>query len=128
MSNLSYRIPRYADAGVAFLGVELKDAWLLIASLFMGIIVGGFMKVGWMAFIGIPLSGYYINRALIEWQSQHLPGFIRTYLFSKGIRGYSSGITSQQVIYVGDAVAIYPGSVQLIDRLITRSKEKKHGA
>ncbi len=122
MSNLSYRIPRYADADVAFLGVELQDTWLFILSVFIALIVGGFMGGGTVAFLGIPLGGYFVNRAFIEWKSQYLPGFVRTYLFSRGISGYGAGMNTQQVVYVGDAVAINPGSAQFLDAWMAKNK------
>ena len=127
MSNLSYRIPRHADAGVAVLGVELRDAWLLIISVFLGLIAGGLMKLGWIAFVGIPAGGYFINRGFIEWKSQYLPGFVRTHLFSRGLSGYSAGMSDQQVVYVGDAVAVNPGSAQFLDALIEKTRGDQRG-
>lgn len=101
MSDQAY-IPKRAGANVAFLGVELKDAAILIASVFLGIICGSFFGWGNLGYLGMPLAGYFLNRIYIEWQSRNPRGVVRRYLFKLGLAGFSKTFTSQQIVFVGD--------------------------
>lgn len=101
MSVNLYSIPRYGNAGVAFLGVEFKDTILLIASLFVGIISG--MLFGLPAYIAPPIAGYVITVLYLDWKSDKLPGFLLVWLYSRGYAGYSIGFPDRNIVYVGDA-------------------------
>jgi uncharacterized membrane-anchored protein YitT (DUF2179 family) len=109
MSNEDFmqQIPRYGNAGVAFLGVEVKDTYLLIACVFVGLVVGA--RVGAIAYIGIPLGGYFITTLYLDWKDGQLPGSLSAFLYTKGIRGYSPGLSERNVIYHGDAVIMNKG-------------------
>lgn len=114
MSNQAFRIPRRGDAGVAFLGVELKDAWLVLGGVFCGLFAGSVFQMGTAGYIGFPIGGYMLNRVYIEWQNNNLPGVFRCRLFSRGITGYSPTIRAQNVVYTGDAVVINPALLNCI--------------
>ncbi len=101
MSDQAY-IPKRAGAGVAFLGVELKDAAIVIASVFVGIFAGSAFDLGNFGYIGIPLLGYFCNRVFIEWQSRNPRGLVRRALYQLGVSGYSKALSSQQIVFVGD--------------------------
>lgn len=120
MSKQTYLIPRHANAGVVLFGVEFKDAWIFIFSVFLAIVLG-FLRIGSIA-LGILFFGYLINRAVIGWKKHQLPGSFRAYMFSKGLMDYSSNIRHQKTLYVGDAVAINRGSRKLIDSYIRENK------
>ena len=94
-------IPRYGNAGVAFLGVEVKDTYVLIASVFLGLIAGS--RWGMPAYLGIPAGGYFLTRLYLDWKSGQLPGSFLAFLFTKGFAGYSQGLKDRNVIYHGDA-------------------------
>jgi hypothetical protein len=100
-------IPRYGNAGVAFLGVEVGDTYLLIASVFIGLIAG--TRWGMSAYIGIPAGGYFITKLYLDWKSSQLPGSLQSFLFSTGISGYSNGLIDKNVIYHGDSIGINKG-------------------
>ncbi len=100
-------IPRYASARVAFLGVEVNETYLLIASVFIGLVTGS--KWGMPAYLGLPAAGYFLTKLYLDWKSGQLPGSLREFLFSKGIRGYSSGLMGKNVIYHGDSVIMNKG-------------------
>jgi hypothetical protein len=123
MSN-QFRIPRRGDAGVAFLGVELKDAWLVLGGIFGGLFAGSAGGMGTAGYFGFPVAGYMLNRIYIDWQSNNLPGAFRCRLFSRGIpgAGYSPTIKTQKVVYVGDAVVINPASSSVIDDVLQHRK------
>jgi len=95
-------IPRYGGSGVAFLGVEVQDTYLLIVSVFGGLILGS--KWGMPAYLGLPAAGYFLTKLYLDWKSGQLSGSFMTYLFTKGFRGYSSGFKDGNVIYHGDSV------------------------
>ncbi len=101
MSEQAY-IPKRAGANVAFLGVELKDAAILIASVFLGILSGSMFGMGNLGYLGMPLAGYFLNRIYIEWQSRNPRGVVRRQLFKLGLTGYSKTLSSQQTVFVGD--------------------------
>ncbi len=101
MSEQAY-IPKRAGAGVAFLGVELKDAVIVICSVFIGIFAGSVLQAGNFGYIGIPLLGYFCNRLFIEWQSRYPRGIVKRALFRVGLSGYSKTLSSQKVVFVGD--------------------------
>jgi hypothetical protein len=111
----SFSIPKYGGADSAFLGVEFKDTYILIVSVFAGLILGKFY--GTSAYIGIPLFGYYANKKYIEWRSSRLPGFVLVWLFRFGLRGYSKAFKSQRVVFVGDATVINPASHNLLKQM-----------
>jgi hypothetical protein len=97
-----YKIPRYGDARVAFLGVEVNDTYLLMVCFIGGLILG--TKYGIAAFIVISAGGYFLTQLWLDWKSGQLPGGFRAYLYSQGWLGYTSGLKSGEVIYHGDAL------------------------
>ena len=101
-----YKIPRFANAGVAFLGVELNDALILICSVFVGLATG--TQFGPAAYIGVPVAGFFLNKLFIDWRSKSLPGQTRVYLFQVGLVGYAGGFKGGDVVFVGDGVVINP--------------------
>ena len=119
-----FKIPRYADAGVAFLGVELNDALILIASVFLGLAAG--TQFGAPAYIGVPVVGFFVNKAFIDWRSKSLPGQFRVVLFRIGLVGYSRAFKGGDVVFVGDATVINPASGELADAVTaTRRKAQR---
>jgi hypothetical protein len=116
MSSDDTTIPRFAKAGVAFLGVEFNDALILFASIFLGLFMGPSLGTG--AYLGIPVAGFFINRLYIDWRSAALPGQVRAFLFSTGMGGYSKAFKSRQVVFVGDGVVINTGSSKMLDDII----------
>lgn len=119
MSNDVFKIPRHGRAGVAFLGVQLKDAVILISSVFIGLIVGKF--IGFSGYVGIPVLGYFANKTYLDWKSARLPGYLRLFLFAHGIAGYSSAFKQRNTIYIGDGVVINPGSAAMLDVISSTS-------
>lgn len=110
-------IPRYGDAGVAFLGVEVKDTYFLMASVFIGLIAGS--KWGMSAYLGIPASGYFLTKLYLDWKSNQLPGSLLAFLYSKGIIGYSAGLRNRNVIYHGDSIGINKGFDNQEEEILT---------
>ena len=116
-------IPRYGDAAVAFLGVEISDTYLLIASIFVGLILG--TKFGMAAYIGIPVGSYFLTKLWLDWKSSQLPGSFRTFLYRKGYSGYSTGLKDKNVIFHGDGVILNKGFDDQESEMITSYLEKK---
>lgn len=121
----TFKIPRKGGANVAFLGAELKDAMPVLASVFIGIFCGSALGWGNVGYLGIPISGYFLNRVYIDWQSKTLPGAFRNFLFSKGIAGYSTALKSQKTIFKGDGLVINPGRTEQINSLIGQFEKKE---
>ncbi|VVD30933.1 hypothetical protein [Paraburkholderia dioscoreae] len=116
MSNNSFRIPKHGGSESAFLGVEFKDTYILIVSVFVALIAGKVWGTG--AYLGIPFVGYHANRKYLEWRSTRLPGFVTVWLFRFGLAKYSNGFQSQRTVFVGDAKVINPGSKRLLNRIL----------
>lgn len=114
MSSKSFHIPKCGGAGPALLGVEFKDTYILILSIFAALIAGKLW--GSIAYLGVPVAGFYVNRYYIEWRDKHLPGFFRATLFAYGLAKYSSGFKSAKAEFVGDAQVINPGSLRLLEK------------
>lgn len=125
MANEAFSIPRHGAAGVAFLGVELKDTVILIASVFIGIAVGAIAGFG--GYIGVPVLGYFANKAYIDWKSARLPGYLRAFLFTQGLAGYSSAFNQLDTLYIGDAVVINPGSATMLDAITSAYSKVSDG-
>ena len=113
MSNDIVKIPRHGKAGVAFLGVELNDAFILIASIFIALLAGGSLGTG--AYIGIPVAGFFLNRLYVDWRSNALPGQFQATLFTLGFRGYSRAFKSRDTVFIGDANVINAGASKAVD-------------
>lgn len=122
---MTFLIPRRGRAGVAFAGVEMADAWILLASFPIALLVGGFFGVGSKAYIGIPVAGFFLNRTLLQWQSQQLPGAVREWFFSTGLAGYSKSLKSQNVVFHGDNTILVPG--RRIDAFLQKLKDEPDG-
>ncbi len=128
MTNESFRIPRRGNAGVAFLGVEIKDAVIVIGSVFAGLLCGSAFDMGNVGYLGMPIGGYFVNRLYIDWQAKTLPGAFRNFLFSKGLWGYTDSVRSQKTIFVGDGVGINTASGAVLDEFMSKAKRSPdHG-
>lgn len=115
MSSKTFHIPKWGGAASAFLGVEFKDTYILILSIFVALVAGKVWGTG--AYLGIPLAGYFANKQYIQWRDQRLPGFIRVELYKYGLAKYSKGFRSQREAFSGDARIINPGSASIVARL-----------
>lgn len=125
MPNKVFSIPRHGKAGVAFLGVELKDAVILIGSVFIGLFAG--TVVGFSGYIGVPVFGYFVNKAYLDWKTSRLPGYFRSFLFTLGFAGYSPAFQQRNTVYIGDAVVINPGSAAMLDAISSASIRATNG-
>lgn len=116
----SHKIPPKAKAGVAFAGVELGDAYILIGSVFVGI--GGGQAFGWPAYIFIPFLGYTLNKMYLNWKNGRLPGFLATFLYKRGILGFSRAFDKQEKLFIGNGAVINPDSGIFIDAVTRQSR------
>jgi hypothetical protein len=114
MSDSQVQIPKYAGAGVAFAGVEIKDCFILLGAALMGFICGAFLDLGLKGYVGIPAIGYFVNAWYLEWKEDAAPGHFRAVLYRHGIVGYSRAFPSANVVYVGDSKPLNPASRGLI--------------
>lgn len=121
------RIPKRAGSNVAFLGVELKDATIVICSVFLGLFCGSALDWGNIGYICMPVGGYFINRAYVDWQSRTLPGAVRKFFFSHGLAGYSPALDSQKTVYVGDSKVANLAATKQLDNLIAAAKRSQSG-
>jgi hypothetical protein len=104
-------VPRYGKADVAFAGAELKDAWLLIGSVFAGLVLGSLF--GWVAYLGLPALGYFGTKAYIGWKGKHLPGYFTEQLYRIGVSGYSSAFNRKNKLFIGDGKVVNPSALQM---------------
>lgn len=104
-------VPKHGKADVAFAGAELKDAWFLIGSLFLGLVLGSFF--GWMAYVGLPVLGYFGTKAYIAWKGKHLPGYVTELLYRLGVAGYSAAFDRKQKLFIGDGKVVNPCALQI---------------
>ncbi len=119
-----HKVPKYGRAGVAFAGVALTEAAPLIASMFIGLIVGSF--IGWIGYLGFPFLGYVITKVYLEWKKGRLPGYLAAMLYRYGISPYSKAFDKRNKIFIGNSVVINPGSKVFIDDAIP--KQSNQGA
>jgi hypothetical protein len=112
--NDDFEIPKHSAAGVAFLGVEFNDSLVAILGVFVGLGVG--LEYGAMACIGCAVGGFFLNKAYLDWREGLPPGHMRARLFRMGILGYSGAFKAGDVVFVGDATVINPGSSVLVDQ------------
>lgn len=105
------KVPRHGKADVAFAGAELRDAWLLILSIFVGLVVGAIF--GWVAYIGIPVAGYFATKAYIEWKKNNLPGYLTLLMYRLGLTGYSNAFNRKKKLFIGDSKIINPSAARL---------------
>jgi hypothetical protein len=104
-------VPRYGKADVAFAGAELRDAWLLIGSVFAGMALGSVL--GWAAYVGLPVLGYFGTRVYIEWKGRHLPGYFTALLYRLGVGGYSTALDRKLKRFIGDARVVNPAALRM---------------
>lgn len=106
MSKL-HRIPRGANSGVTFLGVELGDTTPLIISIFVSVPIssGGSW---WLPVLSV-LSGFAITKSYIGFKRGHLNGFFQSILYSRSIVGYSNAFNKQNKLFLGNAIMSYVG-------------------
>lgn len=114
MSDRQIIIPKFAGAGVAFAGVEIQDASLLLAGVLVGF-VAGWLGLGLKGFVGIPLVCYFATTWYLEWKEGTAPGQLRTILYRAGLVGYSRAFPTANMVYIGDSKALNPASRQLLD-------------
>jgi len=105
------RVPKHGKADVAFAGAQLGDAWLLIGSVFAALVAGSLF--GWGAYIGIPLLGYVMTKAYIQWKTNHLPGHLNVLLYRLGMTGYSVAFNRKKKLFIGDGSIVNPGALQM---------------
>jgi hypothetical protein len=105
----AFEIPRYGNAKVAFLGTEIGDAKIFLASLFIGLFAGKFIPgMGVKGYLGVPVLGYFLNRAWVDWKVKSSPGYIHAFLYRIGLYSYSSAFSSKNTVFVGDGAIINP--------------------
>jgi hypothetical protein len=121
------RVPRNGRADVAFAGAQLGDAWLLILSIFAAVLFGSLF--GWLAYIGIPIGGYFLTKFYIDWKSKNLPGHFQTLLYRWGLAGYSSAFDTKKKAFIGDGKIVNPSALQVVAiiRADARSQEFELG-
>lgn len=76
-------VPTHARAGTAFMGTELKDAFILIIAVFLSLPAGKIF--GTLGYLALPLGGFYINRIYLEYKRNTLPGQFTAWLYQTGI-------------------------------------------
>ncbi|MFS2023488.1 hypothetical protein [Massilia sp. CT11-137] len=106
------RVPKHGKADVAFAGAQLGDAWLLIGSVFAAMVAGGIF--GWVAYIGIPVLGYLLTKAYIQWKSNNLPGHLQVLLYRVGLAGYSAAFNRKKKLFIGDSRIVNPAALQIV--------------
>ena len=114
MSDEPVRIPKYARSGVAFAGVEIEDAFILLGGVLVGFVAGAFLNLGLKAYIGVPVVCYLANTLYLDWKEQSPAGHLRAVMFRLGILGYSRAFPVAEMVYVGDSNALNPASSDLI--------------
>jgi hypothetical protein len=106
------RVPRHGKAEAAFAGAQLSDAWLLIMSVFLALVVGSLC--GWVAYVGIPLLGYFGTKMYIEWKSHNLPGHFTAVLYRYGFwSGYSRAFDRKKKLFIGDSKMANPNALRM---------------
>ena len=114
MSDKKVLIPKYARAGVAFAGVEIQDAFILLGGVVIGFIAGAFLNCGMKVYVGGPVVCYLANTWYLDWKEQSPPGHLRAILFRLGLMGYSDAFPAADMVYIGDSNALNPASHELI--------------
>jgi hypothetical protein len=104
-------VPKHGKAGVAFAGAELKDAWLLIGSMFAGLAMGGLF--GWVVYVGLPVLGYLGTKAYIDWKSNRLAGYLTELFYRLGWTGYSTAFNRKKKLFIGDGKVVNPSALQM---------------
>jgi hypothetical protein len=106
------RVPKHGKADAAFAGAQLSDAWLAIMSIFVALVVGSIF--GWVAYVGIPVLGYFSTKAYIAWKTRNLPGHFRAVLYRYGLfGGYSRAFDRKKKLFVGDSNVANPNALQM---------------
>ena len=93
-------IPKRANSGVQFLGVNMGDAMPFVICFVMGLLL--IRPFGPMFFFITAGIGYFITKALVLWKERNPPGAIQAWLYSKGIFGYSKVFDKQNKLFLGD--------------------------
>lgn len=110
--DLDLVVPTHARAGTAFLGTELKDAYLFLCSLFLALPAGKIF--GLAGYFGIPFCGFHLNRFYLDWLKNSLPGQFTSYIWKTGIgevfsfMTYSKAFSNKNKVIVGDAKVANP--------------------
>jgi hypothetical protein len=105
------RVPKHGKADVAFAGAQLGDAWLLIGSVFVAMVIGSIF--GWLAYIGIPVLGYFLTKAYIQWKNNNLPGHLNVLLYRVGLTGYSAAFDRKKKLFIGDSTIVNPAALRI---------------
>ena len=123
---MSYRVPKNGKAGVAFAGVAIADASPLLASIFIGLVVGQF--IGWVGYVGVPVAGYVVTKVYIDWKKGRLPGHLSALLYKNGLGSYSRAFDKKNKVFVGNSSVVNPSSEKLVDAAHqNKQAEKKNG-
>ena len=119
-TNNIYYIPRNGKADVALYGTggELKDGMIFFSSIGAAFFLGKIF--GPLYFIATPIAGLFLNKAVVKWKKEQLPGFIRCFFYGLGLAGYSSAFDAQKKIFVGDNQIINPAPRQTSSQLVTK--------
>ena len=104
-------VPKHGKADVAFAGAELKDGWLLIGSVFGGLVLGSLF--GWAVYVGLPVLGYLGTKAYIDWKKNRLPGYFKELLYRLGLSGYSAAFNRMEKRFIGDGKVVNPSAVHM---------------
>jgi len=131
VSDNQVRIPKYARAGVAFAGVEIQDAFIVIGGVLVGFVAGAFLGLGIKAFVGITVLCYLANTWYLDWKEDAPAGHLSAKLFRLGLSGYSRAFPTANMVYVGDSNALNPASHHLIAKSLQEpghQGEESHGA
>ena len=99
-----HRIPRGANSGVTFLGVELRDTSPLIISIFISLPIasGG----SWWQPLTCILIGFVMTRNFINFKKLHLNGYFHSVLYSYSFVGYSSAFNKQNKLFIGNSIIL----------------------
>jgi len=99
-----HRIPRGANSGVTFLGVELKDTSPLIISVFISLPLasGG----GWWLPLACIGTGFIFTRYLVNFKKIHLNGYFQSILYRYSIEGYSAAFDKQNKLFIGNSIIL----------------------
>jgi hypothetical protein len=103
MSKL-HRIPRGANLGVTFLGVELKDTAPLICSIFVALPISSMGSL-MLPFITV-LIGFLLTRYFVSYKKEQLDGFILSVLYQYSILGYSEAFNKQNKLFIGNSIIL----------------------
>ena len=95
-----HRIPKRANSGVQFLGVNMSDAMPFAICFVVGLLL--IRPFGPMFFFITAGLGFFISKSLVLWKERNPPGAIHAWFFKIGVFGYSKTFDKQNKLFVGD--------------------------